>query len=687
MRRHLPKGGVTDATTPGPRSCRHRPRRRGPLAVPASLRGVSRLAVCAALAVPMAIPTHAHAQCVTGPEGFTCTGEDIDGIVDLRPNISGEVEDEAVVNGERAVELGDGATLRNDGEIEGVSRGVLAGPDLTLLNSGAVRAAEGGDAEDDRAAVETSGEGEVVNEAGGVIASGGRAILGRGELVALAIDNAGTIASEDGDAISAEGLDFSSFAAVTVANRGGTIRGGGSAIDAEFTDVSNNILGVISGGSNAISALDVELDNAGLIEGGVSADQSAIVLNRRAGILRGGVSSGPGFTDVDNRGLIDGSIFAGQGLDVVNSGTRLGGVSASDDTFGIVNSGLIRTEGDAGLGLSFASPSIDNTGVIVAGRDVAGGDLDASVTNSGRAVAGDDGLDASAVFLTNDGSLVAGDDGAVGSFLARVENAGTIEAGSEGVEGAQVEVDNAAGAVIEGGRTGVLVTGDTSSDDRSEVRNEGRIEGGADGAIRARAAVDVTLGASGAFVGSAGTALALGAGDDTLVIEAGAELEGAARFGAGDDVVTYERSMLEEVMDAFGLFVGGGGTDEFVFTGFEVDDLTTTAVEGAVLVDVADGASGFSATLRGFETLTFGDTTLALDDIAAGLVAGASANAPAPVPLPAGLSLLAAGLGGLWGVRQAARRRGSKRDGASPSVHRQAARGSGPGARSPLVRG
>lgn len=476
-------------------------------------------------------PPLSGAGCVEAPGGFLCEGFDPDGVRDTRPSVLGEVAAGARVEGMRAVAVGDGATVINEGRVAGDGVGLAGGDDLTAVNEGTITAG---------AMAVRAGDRLTLRNASGSLIEGGEIGIDTGEQAQI--------------------------------SNAGTIRGGGAGIRGQdFVTVRNAQSGTISGGIG--SSFNVTLDNAGLVEGGVFADYDTKILNRATGVIRGGIVGGPSLNDIVNHGLIDGDIYGSQGLGVTNTGTLLGGIGATDEGIGIVNSGLIRTEGSAAVGMRGAEPYVTNTGRIVVGEDAAQSEYAAWLDNSGSVVAGDDGVDADYdAFLTNSGTVRAADDGVVSGFVAYVTNTGRIVAGAEGVEAAgRAEVRQGRGGVIRGGTTGLRVGEGSTVENEGLIRgvsdaaihagsgltldSQGPIQGGSDGvviegdgrvalyeggsvrapgvAIRASGAVDVSLGIGGAVTGgTAGVVGGDGSSLGTMEYESYVTARGdAVRFG------------------------------------------------------------------------------------------------------------------------------------------------------------
>lgn len=616
---------------------------------------LSRRAGASAMAVFVVVAADgAHAECVAttvGPRliGFDCTGVDGDGILTRDPNVVGTVAAGARVEGQDAIGVGDRATVINDGMIDATRYGIDATLDLTLINEGTISGGTAG--------VFASTATVLNREAGTISTKGGSlrspAIVGRGDIT---FDNAGRI-------------------------EGGVLT---------FADIQarNRQTGVILGNVDA-NQLSLDLVNEGRIEGFATALNSVTLAN--GGIIVGGVSG------------------AYEGIEMINTGiVRSSGDALSSTAGGNIdlrNEGEVSAAADGLSGI--LDVTVQNDGIIAAGEDAVDA-VDARVTNTGSLIAGDYAVRGSGTAIVeNAGIVAAGGTAVLGFEFARVENSGTINAGGDGInsflevqltntgristrgsgvvggeEGATVRnsgaivargdgiryegsgvVGNAEGGLIQGNSDGVALP-------EGDVTNAGRIEGrvGIDarldlptsgqlrvtnqsgGVIRGRSGTSVALGDLGDRVIAAPGSLFDGDvflrdGDDLLTLQAGARLDGEALFGAGDDRFSYERSMLEETMDAFDLFDGGEGFDVARLNGYSLTDLDILdrTRDGFEFL-FSEGASSLQLTLANFEAIRLDDFTLQLN-----------ANSPAPVPLPASLPMLLAALGGIGLI---ARRRG-----------------------------
>ena len=363
----------------------------------------------------------------------------------------------------------------------------------------------------------------------------------------------------------------------------------------------------------------------------VEAPGDAIALGADAQVLNEGAVSGG-----------DEGIVGGAGLTVENAGS----IEAADKA--------IDTDGEDGL-------TVVNTGTVTAGdKGIRAGDgSGASLDNAGVVEAGDEGFEAGddAAVTNREGGVIRAVEDAVqvgrGAFLA---NDGLIE--STGPEGDGIDIDDGtilnAGIIRAADGAGIDFDGEGFDDGpvgEATVDNSGTIEGligvqvETGGGEDPANAAEQSVFNEGVIRGTSGVAIDLGDGADLVVTVVGDSLiDGATLLGAGDDALLFHLDPGAVGSSTFGLFDGGEGADEVRFNRFTADALRAAAVPGGFSVSVRDGASGLRATLLGFESFAFDDTTLSAQEVAG--------VALAPIPLPAGWGLLAAGLGALGLARR-----------------------------------
>ncbi|MFN3548271.1 MAG: beta strand repeat-containing protein [Mesorhizobium sp.] len=367
-----------------------------------------------------------------------------------------------------------------------------------------------------------------------------------------------TITVEDGaDVNGGSGRAFRFRDGVTITNDG-TIRS-----DSQHA---------IQGGANAT------IINNGTITGGASDDDginlgsNALVTNN--GAITGsdeGVQVGDNGM-VENNGSVTGGdkgVQVGNNSSVENSGTITGndhGVSGANGVT-VVNTGTIT--GEAGDGVNIDDNGrVENSGTISGGDDGVQVEANGTVINyaTGIITANGEGINANQpnAYIENHGIIEAGDDGINAGVDAYIINTGRITS-----TGDQDGIDLDSGTIINSGLIESLRAEDgidfDPSTDASLVINSGIIRGNI--AINTD---DADTGAqtvinSGTLIGFGGTALNLGMGDDTLILDKGSRIVGLIEMGGGDDtlIVNYVRlerlhvgSAIETVATAGPSFVG-----------------------------------------------------------------------------------------------------------------------------------
>lgn len=468
----------------------------------------------------LAFGTVAHAQACdpstpTDGDTVSCagtgTGVDFSGIDDLDVSVTGTIT-ETTGN---AFTAGDGLTLNNSGAMSNTANGtyiIEAGDDAYITNSGTMSSetttyAKGLSLGDDSTFVQT--ETGTLSGAGSAI--GGLLDMGENATVV----NAGAI-TYSGYTV---GISMDSGAVTNT----GTITGNGTAIYSWGTlDVTNS--GTIHSNSTAMAAVyasgDVTVVNE---EGGeISADSGSAILALSGALTLtnyGTISGNSQFTvngttaDIYNgtTGVISGSgasvIYASSGLSLVNDGLIEGGVQytirAGGTGTSIVNNGTISNTSTS----SFPMIYLEGT--------------DATVTNTGTI---ESASTSGAIIFSNGGTLT---------------NTGTI-------------TNTGTGAAVL-----------ASSDYDMEITNYGTISGYT--AYRVYSTGDTTITNYGTIIGTGGTAIEFGDGDDTLVLYS-LDIEGDIIFGDGDDTVV----------------VGAGASAGTLTFGSDLENVDLSAAEAAI---------------------------------------------------------------------------------------------------------
>ena len=461
----------------------------------------------------------------------------------------------------------------------------------------------------------------------------------------------------------------------------GSITAGDDGVDAAEGAFVTNSGTITAEDDGVVGAFGGEVENTGTIVAGsegVEIGDGAEVVLGPDGAIRGDRTGVLGGEDllVENRGLIrggaGGAIRAGSGLDLDNRGRveGVGGDGVVIDGSGSVNvfNGTITADGVAIRASGSVFVNVDIPGSITGGEaGIVGGDgssvfvleFRSSIKARGDAVR----LGRGAQIINEDTIASTGTGDAVSIVDGEIDNQESGSLSAAGGAGVRVRAGEPGGGPTgpltvsnQGSIAGVVgVQVDPSDRASQSITNFGSfgasVEGASGVAIDLGAGDDAVANLDGS--GIFGDIL-LGAGDDALTLGSGGAITGDTLFGPGDDAFLYERSMLGEVMDDFGLFAGGAGFDEATFAGFGLGDLDASPVAGGFELLFEDGPSRLAATLTGFEAVRLDDATLSFP------------SSPAPIPLPAGLPMLAAALGGLAILRRRSLR-------SMPSVQSQAA--------------
>ncbi|MEB0207404.1 autotransporter outer membrane beta-barrel domain-containing protein [Pseudomonas sp. CCC3.1] len=351
----------------------------------------------------------------------------------------------------------------------------------------------------------------------------------------VVIDNAGSLISTGGRAIDSSG-SASTARNYSIFNRsGGTIQGDNDALRIDTNFTSGSVL----------------IDNSGTIRstnGGQAIDLDSVrsegvkttLINRLGGLIRGDFNDG---------------IKTGSNATIINYGEISSGDAVSDST---------KYDGvdiDSATGVT-----VTNYGIISGGRHGITTDLGASLLNYGEVT----GRNGSGFGSDGDGTVINygtitgaysglkpnGDgDGVDIDFIAHIENYGVIQGtgaggvdkngfanGSEGIALGGGYVFNAKGALVSGANNAVLV--DDGSDGpgvaATTLVNNGTIQGLDGFGVKFVGAFDDVVINNGLISGSNGLALDLGGGNDTLTLGSASRFNGLVDGGSGDDRVIFD---------------------------------------------------------------------------------------------------------------------------------------------------
>ncbi|WP_339431490.1 MULTISPECIES: autotransporter outer membrane beta-barrel domain-containing protein [unclassified Pseudomonas] len=370
--------------------------------------------------------------------------------------------------------------------------------------------------------------------------------------VGVVIDNAGNIISTGGRAIDSSG-DLSQARNYALYNRsGGQILGANDALRIDSNFVSGSLLIDNSGVIRSTTGQGLDLD--ALRSDGVK----TTIINRAGGLIRGeasdGMKTGANAT-ITNYGEIStgDSHNADQKFDGIDIDTATG-VSITND--GVISGGRHGITTDLGA-------TLVNYGQIT-GRNGSGfgSDGDGTVINHGTITGAYAGLQAN-----GDG------DGVDIDKIAHIENYGTIQGvgaggvdkggfanGSEGIALGGGYIFNASGALISGANSAILVDdgSDGSGLAATTLENFGTVQGLDGFGVKFVGEFADNVVNGGTLSGSNGLALDLGGGNDSVTLRNGSRFIGVVDGGSG-----YDRVVMDDV-------AGGSFSDSRNFEWLEV---------------------------------------------------------------------------------------------------------------------
>ena len=356
----------------------------------------------------------------------------------------------------------------------------------------------------------TSGPGVVIDNAGSLISTGGRAI-----------DSSGSASGE---------RNYSIF------NRSGaTIQGSNDAlrIDTHFSSGS-----VLIDNSGTIRSTDsgqaIDLDAVR------SNDAKTTLINREGGLIRGEFSDG--MKTGSNATILNyGEISSG---DALNDDNKFDGVDIDSATGVTVTNYGTLTGGRHGITTDLGATLINYGDVTGRNGSGFGSDGDGTVINHGTITGAYSGLKPN-----GDG------DGVDIDLIAHIENYGVIQGtgaggvdkngfanGSEGIALGGGYIYNAQGARVSGANNAVLVDdgSDGSGLAATTLINNGTIQGLDGFGVKFVGAFDDAVINNGLISGSNGQALDLGGGDDRLTLGSASRFDGLVDGGSGYDRVSFD---------------------------------------------------------------------------------------------------------------------------------------------------
>jgi len=558
---------------------------------------------------------------------------------------------------------GGGVTNQTGGVITGGTLGVINyGTGSTVSNAGSISAT------DATGFGVVSVGGEVANLAGGTITGGqagvylvGAAMLtNAGSITAKGVSYAdgvvlaqggGTLSNSATGAISgAKAGVYSAGGAATVINSGSiaaTGMGGAGVVLATGGTVINNAGGAISGYlGDTIVVVATPGSNEVIRAGtpGVLLTAGGAVTNNTGGTISGydGVAGTDAAVTVTNAGSITGTshgvaLTDGGNVNNLSGGYIVGiegGVAGHNASLTITNAGTIKATGANSAGVALlAGGSVSNSAVIAGATGVYASGVAAMVSNGGAITGtvkhGVSLMDGGSVDNLAGGEIIGVTAGVGASGALTLTNAGTIESiaiaasssNSAGVKAlAGGSVVNQSGGVISSNDVGVYMTGAASS-----VTNAGSI------------------------TGSAASVEFAGADANTLTLQTGSTLNGAAygstASGATNALTLQGTGTANNNFVAFNTLdvqaTGSwtlGGTSAIGATEVSSGTLIVTgALASAFTVDSGATLQGSSASLLGNVT---DNGTLVFDQASAGVFANAITGSGQLIKQDAGLLAL-----------------------------------------------
>lgn len=386
-------------------------------------------------------------------------------------------------------------------------------------------------------AVQTLGGSDTLTiSAPGSITNSGKAVSlkDKTSIAGVVIDNAGKIVSSGGRAIDSSG-DLTQARNYTIYNRsGGQILGANDALRIDSNFVSGSLLIDNSGVIRSTTGQGLDLD--ALRSDGVK----TTIINRAGGLIRGDASDG---------------MKTGANAIITNYGEISTGDSHNAD------------EKFDGIDIDSASGvSVTNYGVISGGRHGITTDLGATLLNYGQVTGrngsgfGSDGdgtvINHGTITGAYSGLQANGDgDGVDIDKIAHIENYGTIQGigaggvdkggfanGSEGIALGGGYIINANSALISGADSAILVDDGSGGSGlaATTLENFGTIQGLNGFGVKFVGEFADSVINGGTISGSNGLALDLGGGNDSLTLRNGSRFVGVVDGGSGYDRVVMD---------------------------------------------------------------------------------------------------------------------------------------------------
>lgn len=502
--------------------------------------------------------------------------------------IRGESNDGIRLIGGGTVTNSGTVTGRGSGFADGISMFFFNGQDVTGRTSiGTVTNADGGVIGGDRFGIILSGGG-VIENAGSITGEAGGALIQSQAINSVA--GTGTITNTGSMTGASYGLGFAgTLASATLLNSGkitGTVSHGVSQGAVGSLTITNQATGSIIGEKSGVFALDgaVAIDNAGTIRANLAG--GGAVEPFFAGVLIGRAG-----TTVTNSGTISG---AGRGIatSLVSDGT--GGFVMEALNIALTNSGTISGEADDGIAF-LGGGSVVNYGRI---EGLIGAQADGvQIQFANGQATGSAPKQSGTLTNLSGGSIVGARYGAIIAGGGAVDNAGLIEGGLAGLLIIDQARTGTVGSLINSGN---IVGGVVMDVDTGTAINSGTISSGTGEAFTSAQAITLTN--SGRIVGGGVTAIRLSSGDDTLVLNAGSDIEGIVDGGDGNDIARLSGAIdtrtITQVVADLGAFETLAIADGYWVAG----------IDGFAVADVRIAAG---ATFEAFQDVPLGEIAVA----------------------------------------------------------------------------
>jgi outer membrane autotransporter protein len=391
----------------------------------------------------------------------------------------------------------------------------------------------------DTAQKTVAGTDTVTVQAGGTLATTTNpAINWNDASTGLVIDNSGTIRTTNisGRAINASGGN--NARSIILTNRaGGLIESADDAFRINVDPTAGTII-VNNAGIIRTTSAGQALDFDAIATGGAS----VTINNLAGGELRStgqdAIRPGQGAV-VTNAGLIRSDGAPNSSFDGVDWQLRSGVViNQTDGTIsglrhGITSDTRVDVTNEAGaaiIGRNGSGVGSDGDGIVV-NRGTITGSWDGVATNGDG-----DGVDIDLVGTVRNYGTIRG-------ISATGVDSGGRPNSAQGIAMGGGVIENAAGALISGGRSGILIDdgADNTAYGATTITNAGTIEGLAGAAIALVGNFNDSITNSGTIRG-VGTAIQMGGGDDVLTLLPGSVITGTVDGGAGTDRVTLAGS-------------------------------------------------------------------------------------------------------------------------------------------------